>query len=47
MSIPIDESKYPQDEPAEFTTAEVLAFVIMVTGAKVELFEEPQIGYAS
>jgi hypothetical protein len=47
MSTPIDVSKYPQDEPAEFTVEEVLDFVIMVTGAKVERFAEPSIGFAS
>lgn len=46
MSVPIDSSKYPEQE-AEFTPMEVIQFVIMVTGAKVEMFEEPQIGFAS
>jgi hypothetical protein len=46
MSVPIDASKYPQDEPAEFTAEEVLDFVIMVTGAKVQR-TETTIGFAS
>ncbi len=46
MSVPVDTSKYPEQE-AEFTTMEVLQFVVMVTGAKVEFFEEPSIGFAS
>jgi hypothetical protein len=46
MSTQIDTSKYPQQEP-EFTAEEVLDFVIMITGAKVERMEVPSIGFAS
>ena len=45
MSAPIDTSKYPEQEP-EFTTEEVLDFVIMVTGAKVQR-TEATVGFAS
>jgi hypothetical protein len=46
MSVPIDVSKYPQDEPDEFTTEEVVDFVIMVTGAKVQR-TSIMVGFAS
>lgn len=36
---------YPQEE--EFTPMEVVLFAIYVTGAKVEVMEEPSIGFAS